>query len=678
MHKLFSTAGFILAALSLLMPSSLALSAPKARTSQIIEQIDFREVTVGDALKVLADQSNLNIVASKEAADIHVTLFLRRVTPMEVVDALAKTYNLWYQRDPESNIVRLYTVKEYRLEKVEFRKEETEVFTMKNAKNVLDLADSIQNLFSTRVRLGYGSNQIQLMTDLQQRFARFNMVDSRSKVNTSIGAGTTGSTTGGGVVGVGVGGGGGGAGIGIGGGGVGIGGGVGGVQGMQGGMGNVPGMQGGVNGGMQGYQNTPTLDDQLKSLSSVLDKLNGEGKGGSMANTLTGDAEDSQDLVDKTIRHQTFIYVGVVKDQNRVIVRTRDVDAMNEIKKIAKRLDVQSAMLLMEVKVLQIDLSDGFNSLFDFKLNSGSFNVSSLGGIVSPGSTPITSGAASAAFGPALVATIVSNNFSARLQLAENEGRVTQLATPLLLTSNQEVSRFFVGSEIPILTTYTAGSTTLSGTNGNNTTVQSPTPVYVQYKIGQTLLLTPSINDDKTVNVQILVEQSTVVPNGATILVPETSSLLGITTSALVPQTIDTVDEKSFSGSVMAKDGTSVAVGGLIQEAATNQQIKTPFLGDIPLLGFFFRSEGQTRTRNELVIIIKPHIISSPPDAEALTQEFMKKNSIHPDADGKESLGVYSNPDKQHKGYKLEEPLKEYNNQDSMDRYKWDNPNPRR
>ena len=56
----------------------------------------------------------------------------------------------------------------------------------------------------------------------------------------------------------------------------------------------------------------------------------------------------------------------------------------------------------------------------------------------------------------------------------------------------------------------------------------------------------------------------------------------------------------------------------------------------------------------------------------------MRDNSIHPDADGKESLGVYSNPDKQHKGYKLDQPFKEYNNQDSMDRYKWDNPNPRR
>ena len=656
MHKLFSTAGFILAALFLLMPSSLVLSAPKARSGQIIEQIDFRDVTVGDALKVLADQSNLNIVASKEAADIHVTLFLRRVTPMEVVDALSKTYNLWYQLDTESNIVRLYTVKEYRLEKVEFRKEETEVFTMKNAKNVLDLADSIQNLFSTRVRLGYGSNQIQLMMELQQRFMRFDLVDRRSKVNTSIGGGaggtgggsssssssTTTSTTSGG----------------------------GGVQSMQGGMQGSQNIQG----GMQGNQNMQG-NQGIQNMQAYPGMPGATGIAGQQANQgeLIGNAEDSQELVDTGIRHQTLIYVGVVRDQNRVIVRTRDVDAMNEIKKIAKRLDVQSAMLLMEVKVLQIDLSDGFNSLFDFSLNSGDFNVGGLGGAAAASS--ITKGAASAAFGPALLATVVSNNFKARLQLAESENRVTQLATPLLLTSNQEVSRFFVGTTIPILTSYSAGSTTVTGTASSTTIIQQPTPIYVSQKIGQTLLLTPSINDDRTVSVQIVVDQSVVVKDGATILVPGSTTFGG---SLLVPQTIDVVNEKSFSGSVMAKDSTSVAVGGLIQEGAGNQQTKTPFLGDVPLLGFFFRSEAQTRTRTELVIIIKPHIISSPPEAEALAQEFMKQNSIHPNADGKESLDVYTNPDKQHKGYKLEQPFKEYNNQDSMDRYKWDNPNPRR
>jgi general secretion pathway protein D len=374
--------------------------------------------------------------------------------------------------------------------------------------------------------------------------------------------------------------------------------------------------------------------------------------------------------------------VGVIKDQNRVVVRTRDIDAMNEIKKVAKDLDVQSSMLLMEVKVLQIDLSDGFNSLFDFNIHSGSFNVSGLGGIAGTGaSSAITSGAASAAFGPALLATVVSNNFEARLQLAQNENRVTQLATPLLLTSNQEVSRFFVGSEIPILTGYTAGSTTTSAGSTTQATVQQPTPIYVQYKIGQTLLLTPNINADKTVNIQVLVEQSTVVPNGATILVPETNTgVLGVgsATSTLAPVQIDTVNEKSFSGSVMAKDGNSVAVGGLIEEGAKNQQIATPFLGDVPLLGFFFRQEAQTRSRTELVIIIKPHIIATPPDGQTLTEDFMNKNSIHPNATSGDSLNVYSNPDKQHKGYILDQPFKEYNNQDSLDRYKWDNPNPRR
>ncbi len=434
-------------------------------------------------------------------------------------------------------------------------------------------------------------------------------------------------------------------------------------------------MQG--NQGMQGNQNLQTLDEQLKSLTNVLDKLNGDGKGGSLANALTGNADESQDLVDSSIRHQAAIYVGVIKHQNRVMVRTRDLDAMNEIKKIATRLDVESSMLLMEVKVLQINLSDGFNSLFDFKIHSGSFDVAGLGGI----GNAITKGAAGvtgAAYGPALLATVVSNNFEARLQLAEQEKRVTQLATPLLLTSNQEVSRFFVGSEIPILTGYTPGSTTTGGTGGvfsNQAIVQQPTPIYTTYMIGQTLLLTPNINADNTVSVQILVEDSSQNPTGATILVPSTTAEGG---SQLKEQKITIVDQKSFSGSVIAKDGTAVAVGGLISEKAANVQTKTPFLGDVPLLGFFFRAEDQERIRKELVIIIKPHIINSPPEAQALSQEFMRDNSIHPDADGKESLGVYSNPDKQHKGYKLDQPFKEYNNQDSMDRYKWDNPNPRR
>ncbi len=653
---------------------------PRPTNETIIAQIDFRDVSVGDALKVLTEQSSLNVVASKKAADIPITIFLRQVTAMDVIDAIAKTYNLWYQRDPETDIVRIYTVQEYRLETVEFKKEETEVFTMKNARNVLDLADSIQNLFSTRVRMGYGNNQTQLMMDLQQRFQRFDMVDRRSKVNTTVGGSTTGGTGGtqGGTNTGGVNTGG----VGVGGttqGGVGTQG-INGIQGTQG----INGMQGinaqqGMNGVQGNGGQNQGFDDQTRAVSNVLDRLNGNQVTG-IANSMTGDASESQELIDTSVRHEALIYVGVIKDQNRVVVRTRDIDAMNEIKSVAKQLDVESSMLLMEVKVLQIDLSNGFNSLFDFNVQKGDFNLGGLGGIAGGGAgagSALANGAASAAFGPALLATVVSNNFEARLQLAENENRVTQLATPLLLTANQEISRFFVGSEIPILTSYTPGTTTLGGVTSSATIIQPPTPVYTQYRVGQTLLLTPSINADKTVSVQIVVEQSNVIKNGATILVPGTSSILGGAAN-LVPQQIDTVNEKSFSGSVMAKDGNSVAVGGLIQEGAGNNLITTPFLGDVPILGFFFRQESQTRTRTELVIIIKPHIIATPPDGKGLTEAFMRDNSIHPNATGGESLNVYTNPDKQHKGYILEQPFKEYNNQDSLDRYKWDNPNPRR
>ncbi len=662
MHKLPATAFFIVLTLALL-PTSLCSAAAKPGTKakvnpgQVIEQIEFRDVTVGDALRILAEQSSLNIISSKKAADIPVTMFLRRVTSIEVIEALAKTYNLWYQRDEDSNIVRIYTVEEYRLEQVEFKKEETEVFTLKNAKNALDLAETIQNLFAGRVRISYGQNQQQLMLDLQQRFARFDMVDKRKKQNVTFSSGTggtggnqnnqnnqnTGNQGAGGQGGYG-------------------------NQGMGGGQGGY-GNQGMGNQGMggQGFGNNQGYG---------LNNQQGQQGANNITPPIVGDADDIMALVDNSTRHQSPIFVGVIKHQNRVLVRTRDIDAMNEIRAIHKRLDMESSMLLMEVKVLSIDLSDGYDSLFDFKVKGSDVNVATGGATDTVGTSKLLDAglraAAAAIPNPAMLATVVSDNFEARLQLMEKENRVTQLATPMLLTSNQEVSSFLMGSTIPILINYTGGSSTT--TNGLGTSTQQillPSPVYEQRTIGNTLLLTPNINSDNTVSVQIVVEEAALIKNGATILVP-------VTNAAPESQLIDIVTEKTFSGSVIAKSGTAVAVGGIIQENAGGRENKVPFLGDIPLLGFFFREEHQARTRTELVIIVKPHIINSPVEAESISKHVLGTNSAHPNAGDAGSLNVYTNPDHQHKGYKLDQPFKQYNNQDSMDRYKWDNPNPLR
>lgn len=621
-----------------------AFSAPPAAKvkygiDQPIEQIEFRDIAVGDALRILSEQSALNIIASKQAADIHVTMFLRKVTPKQVIEALAKTYNLWYQQDWDSNIVRIYTVEEYRLEQVEYKKEATEIFTLKNAKNALDLAETIQNLFSERVLLSYGRNQNELMNDLQQRFQRFDMVDGRTTLSGGSGGG---NSQGGGF----------------------------GSQGGYGGQGAF-GQAGssGINQGRGGQygQNRSQEDyiERLESATQVLKKLSDD-KNGLKLDLLSGDQARSHAAVSSVIQHQAPIYVGVIKHQNRVLVRTRDADAMNEIRQLYKRLDMQSSMLLMEVKILSVDLSDGFNSLFDFKVkNDGTgASLSTMGALTQALNT------ASAAFDPSFLATFVSDNFEARLQLLENEGRVTELATPMLLTTNQEVSRVFVGDQQPIVTGYSASQVNTSGVVTTTAVQPIIVPDTELRDVGTTLLLTPNINADRTVSIQLLVEQSTIGDQQATIPVQVGNEL--------VDADIDVVQERTFSGTVVATDGTAVAVGGLIEEGAGNKEKKVPVLGDIPLLGFFFREDAQSRSRKELVVIIKPHIIGTPNEAQDISRTLLQQNSTHPNAENAGNLNVYGNPDRVHKGYRLEQPFKEYNNQDSLDRYQWDYPNPRR
>ncbi|MDD1611941.1 MAG: hypothetical protein LUQ57_02245 [Methylococcaceae bacterium] len=643
-------------AIAILQAAS-AQAAPRPQAYGIdsrIEQIDFRDVALGDALKILSDQSGLNILASREAASISVTMYLKRVTSMEVIDALAKTYNLWYQRDWDSNIVRIYTVKEYRMEEVEFKKEETEIFTMKNAKNALDLAETIKNLFSERVLLSYGRNQNELINDLQQRFSRFDIIDGR----TSLGQGG-GGNSGSGALNSG--------------------------QGSNFNNQNSGSFQSGQYGqyaqsGQYGQQNQQfqgdrqtNLEERLASVDKVLNKIEGQGESKALGNLLIGEAGQNREMLVAAIRHQAPIYVGVIKHQNRVLVRTRDQDAMNEIRQLYKQLDTNSSMLMMEVKILSVDLGDGFDSLFDFKVKNGSYEISTLNATGAQLAQNALRGAA-AAFNPALLATVVSENFEARLQLLEKEGRITELATPTLMTVNQEVSRVFVGKEQPIVTGYSSSSSTATATPvvGGGSVINQPiiVPQTELRAIGTTLLLTPNINADRTVSMQLLVEQSTIGKDQATIPVQ--------VDDRLVDANIDLVQERTFSGTVVAKDATSVAVGGLIEELASNNETKVPFLGDIPLLGFFFREEAQARTRRELVVIMKPYIIGTPSDAQTVSDNFLRENSVHPNALNHENLNVYSNPDREHKGYKLEQPFKEYNNQDSMDRYHWDNPNPRR
>src|SRR5262249_44778733 len=191
---------------------------------------------------------------------------------------------------------------------------------------------------------------------------------------------------------------------------------------------------------------------------------------------------------------------------------------------------------------------------------------------------------------------IVSSNFRARLQLLETKNRVTEVATPLLMTANNEVSTIFSGRNVPITVGFNPGQVVPNGV-AVATTV-SPTPITTLVPVGTTLLITPSINADRTVTLRILQENSTVIPNGANIPLPNSPGV-GFTN---VP--VDIVNQQRVRGTIVAKDGLTIAIGGLIDETLTDNRAEVPILGKIPYLGIFFRRQFTERTRRELVFLV--------------------------------------------------------------------------
>jgi hypothetical protein len=214
----------------------LDMSGPK------LQVIEFNDIPLQEATRIISEQVGLKIVPTSKAADVQVSLYLRDVPPMVAVDALTKAHGLFWRRDSETEIIRIFTVEEYEADLAGFREEETEVFTLLYP-NPLDIALAIRDLYGDRVVLNMGMfTDMLVVQDLMQRFMRFNMVEMQNNMGGGFGGGIGGGF-GGGMGGMGMGGMGmGGMGMGgMGMGGMGMGGmGMGGMGGM--GMGGMGGM----------------------------------------------------------------------------------------------------------------------------------------------------------------------------------------------------------------------------------------------------------------------------------------------------------------------------------------------------------------------------------------------------------------------------------------------------
>lgn len=571
-----------------------------ASKQELLELVDFRDETIDQVVRSFSELSGLNIVASADANKVKVNLFLRNVMPMDVLENLTKTHDLYYRIDPRSGIIRIYTTEEYERNLASFREEQTQVFTLLYP-NPVDVAVAIRDLFGDRVQLNFGVGDEDAVLDLVYRMNRFDLIDSRS-----LGLGQ--------------------------------------FQGEYpyGGRGfnSLNGLGGFSSrnfgnrfpGGQRRNEYQPLNDLNAEQIQNLVNAIQQKQTPARPVEPTTD--PNSADAISQLLKErQATIYVTVVRRNNQIVIRTGDENTMNQVAQLIARLDVPTPLVLLEVKVMSILLDDDFRSVFDYQFSDGGTSAGSFttGDILpTPSDSLLGDARRLASMIPGggtlnqgdLTFQVVSNSFRARMQLLEDDNRVTVLNTPLLLTANNEVSRIFIGDTIPFTVGFNSPQVI---TGGNNNTTIAGTPITELRDVGQSLLITPSINADRTVTLRIVQENARRVINGGRIPVINTNG-------SITNQEVDTVNRSTISGTVVAKDGLAVALGGLIEDEVSDSREQVPIVGRLPVLGFFFRRQNTGRLRRELVVMVRPYIFNTPTESAAMSEQLLQNLSVHPSA----------------------------------------------
>lgn len=180
-----------------------------------------------------------------------------------------------------------------------------------------------------------------------------------------------------------------------------------------------------------------------------------------------------------------------------------------------------------------------------------------------------------------------------------NRSNVKSLATPHVIAADNREAHILIGEEIPILT-----STQQNLSSDNSDRVFSS----VQYRdTGKILTILPQINSLGLVNMEITQEVSAV-----------SADEFGATNSP-------SFSSRQTETTVVVQDGQSVLIGGIIDDQMRRSRRGVPFLMDIPVLGRFFRTEGEQMIRTELIILITPHVIRNRQEAQSVTEEFEER-----------------------------------------------------
>lgn len=348
-------------------------------------------------------------------------------------------------------------------------------------------------------------------------------------------------------------------------------------------------------------------------------------------------AEDLANLLNTLVERQRS---GALEGANKDLVLSKDIkvvadvatnalvitarpDEYDSLLGVIKRLDVARKQVFIEALIMEAssnaNLQFGVNWVAGGKASGDTYilgGASLGGGNIGFGSDRIVTMPSGGSLG-----AVISDAFSvggtfysiqAVLSGIKDNSDVDILATPQLLTLDNEPASVEVVDNVP----FTKESTTK---NDLDFTTQS-----VDYKdVGVKLNITPRISDDGSLRLEVEQEVSRVTQNVVT---------MGGGQQILAP----TTRKRYVKTTILMQDGQTAVIAGLLSNDTSFSESKVPGLGDIPAIGWLFKSRNQSSTKTNLYIFITPHVLRSRADSDALTTD--KKIKLHQTTVGKDGL----------------------------------------
>lgn len=281
--------------------------------------------------------------------------------------------------------------------------------------------------------------------------------------------------------------------------------------------------------------------------------------------------------------------VAADKGRNALLVRATRQEH-REIRALLVDLDSSPQQVMLEATIAEVTLNDDLELGVRWFFNSGNFDFTF---------SDDDAGGTGGKF-PGFSAVFGTGSAAAALNALAGVTDVKIISSPTLMVLDNEEAVLQIGDQVPVAVQSSTASTSEN----------APTVTTIEYRdTGVILTVKPNISRNGRVVLDVTQEISTVAET-------KTSGIDS-----------PTIRQRKIATNVLLNDGTTLALGGLVQESDTTTVTKVPGLGDVPVIGNAFRNKESRKLRSELLVLIRPRVVNTQEDTRSVTEAWRSKLS---------------------------------------------------